>query len=339
MCAIAFTDMVISWIFDFIDHHREHWVVYCTQKGFLHIYDVRARNPVTNFNFGMKHGGISAMTIGPKDDQALIGTMDGSLITYDFRYNSQLSYCRYTKEAYIANLQTFYPNKYRKFWFNNAYHTYPLAFVATSDGSISLIDMSDLEQSDTKEIQIVMIPSSEGKAKKHIGSFKEKPNLGNSASIALSSVGGLGQSIVSSTNFALPKDKSRIQQILENTSPNTQTALLSPKHWQYKFSASFLLTGDMSGRIRYWNIEKDLHNCKNFYHAEDEKSVYTKKLFKNTFHVMTHETVKKEPVEESKSTGNFSFLNEPLEKEPLLQEGHTAAVNAFGMLYNQDDHG
>jgi len=39
-----------------LEAERQHLVVYCTQKGYMHIYDIRARNPVFDFNFGQNHG-------------------------------------------------------------------------------------------------------------------------------------------------------------------------------------------------------------------------------------------------------------------------------------------
>ena len=103
------------------------------------------------------------MTIGPREDQALIGTLDGSILTYDFRYNVQASYSRYTKNASIVNLQSFYPNTFRETLFNNAYHTYPLAFIGTSDGCVSLVDLSG--NSETQENQIIMMSETQKKEK------------------------------------------------------------------------------------------------------------------------------------------------------------------------------
>ena len=256
-----------------LEAEREHCLIYCTQKGYMHIYDVRARNPVFDFNFGMKNGCISAMTIGPSNDQALVGTLDGSIMIYDFRYNVQTSHCRYTKDASIVSLQSFYPNTLRRILFNNAYHTYPLAFIATSDGYVSLVDLSG--NSKDREIQIIM-RSSQGKnkTKNIVGFFKEREAINPSDFIYQSSTLNSSVPLLQSSLISKPRGRSRIQNILHNFDTNSQTALLCPKKYNYKFSASFVLGGDASGRIRYWNIEKDYHKCKHFYLGEEEKLSY-----------------------------------------------------------------
>lgn len=182
------------------EEQREHCVVYCTQKGFIHIYDLRARNPVFDFDFGMKHGCISAMTLGPKEDQVLIGTVDGSLMTYDFRYNVQASYSKYTKDESITSLQSFYPNKYRKFLFNNANHMSPLAFVSTSDGIISLIDLSEKEDN-IFESQLVLV-SRTGKSSNQIGCFKMKEDTNLKQSMLGSVYYSMYQSVGPSVKYS-----------------------------------------------------------------------------------------------------------------------------------------
>mmetsp|Transcript_38770 Transcript_38770/g.38315 ORF Transcript_38770/g.38315 Transcript_38770/m.38315 type:complete len:231 (-) Transcript_38770:383-1075(-) len=155
-----------------LEAQREHCVIYCTQKGFVHIYDVRARNPVFNFYIGPRNSCISAMAVGPKEDQALIGTLDGSIITYDFRYNMKASHCKGTVGSSIMNIQSFYPNKYRKFLFYNAYPTYPLAFIATGDGNVSLVDISG--NTGSYELQIVMWSNSGEEKNTNLNAFKSR---------------------------------------------------------------------------------------------------------------------------------------------------------------------
>lgn len=35
---------------------REHCIVYANQKGYLHVYDIRSRNPAMSYNVGMENG-------------------------------------------------------------------------------------------------------------------------------------------------------------------------------------------------------------------------------------------------------------------------------------------
>lgn len=319
-----------------LEAEREHCLIYCTQKGYMHIYDARARNPVFDFYFGIKNRCISAMTLGPGQDQALIGTLDGSILTYDFRYNVQASHCRYTKEASITNLQPFYPNRYRKICFNNAYHTSPLAFIATSDGNMSLADLSG--NTGNHEVQIVMISSANEKKNNYLGSFKEKEVTAQGGSVYQSSVMSNLDMASSGSQIFKPRNRERLQNILKTKNQNSQTALLCPKQANLSFSASFILGGDTAGRIRYWNIEKDFHKCKHFYLAEEEQLSYKKKLYQNSFHIMLDQVTQKQspapdPLE------NFENFENPEVHSQNIHSGHSSTITALGMLYKETEEG
>lgn len=280
------------------------------------------------------------MALGPRADQALIGTLDGSLITYDFRYNVQASYCSYTKDASIMNIQAFYPNKYRKFSLNNANYMSPLAFIATSDGQVSLIDLSD-KDTDLMETQLVLISRSGESKDKQIGCFKQKENVHTKLSLTQSILSSVSQSITSSRAYVMPKKRERLENIIKNYEPNAMSSLLCPKHCKYKYSASFLIGGDTQGRIRYWDIERGSNKRTHFYLGNNEEVSYRRIKIDNAINVISDKV--KTSKGAKKLTSDFEDFeieeetDEPFENPDFPEEAHTGAINALGMLYVPDE--
>jgi len=143
-----------------------------------------------------------------------------------------------------------------------------------------------------------------------------------------------------------PRERNTIVDILKNFDENSQTALLCPKKHNYKFSASYLLGGDVSGRIRYWNIEKQYHKCKHFYLADDEELEYKKKRFQGTFHIMMDKISK---INQEEGKDNTSFMEEGKQSAPHTldilpvskgtHDGHSSSITSFGILYKDNAQG
>jgi hypothetical protein len=323
-----------------LEAEREHCIIYCTQKGYMHIYDIRARNPVFDFNFGLRYGCISAMTLGPRPDQALVGTIDGSLITYDFRYNAQVCKSHYTKKAGITKIQSFYPNKYRKYFFNNANYMSPLAFISTTDGQISLIDLSERD-GDIKESQLLLVSRNAGSRDSGVGCFKQKFCNSWNSEMSSASLMSMTNSSAHMSMLGYQKQRKTIQSLLKNVDPNSSSALLCPKHCKFKYSASFLLQGDYSGRLRYWDIQKDSTNRFHFYQGEDETIKYRKSKVENAVHIIRDRIETSKVAREDKKINDFGMDLEPHYFNDLKfpKHAHTDKINALDMLYYTNEQG
>lgn len=268
---------VKNWIFE---AEREHCVIYATQKGFIHSYDLRCRNSLLNYNIGIENGCISALELGPRPNQVMVGTLSGKVIIHDFRYNLPISQWNYTKDASILGIQHLLPKKLRKFSFYNANNNSPLAFISTSDGQISLIDLTE-RSDELKETELIIFSGIKEEKNPGLGIFKEPKQskmLGHSVSLSSS---------VCSFSKRLPTLAS-IQRSIK-LSPTSMTSILCPKHPKSKFSASYIIGGDHSGKLKYWDIERDSTKRKWFYKENNETIEFKRKKHNNTFNVISDE--------------------------------------------------
>ena len=285
---------IIDWKSKVLEAEREHCVIYATQNGYVHIYDLRSRNSVFTFNVGLKYGLINWMNFSPKTDQMLIGTLDGSLLTYDFKYNAQVSHWKYSVDASITNIQPFYPYRHRRFKFNNANYLCPLAFISTSDAQISLIDLTD-KGDDTKENQVILTSRRSTDKGDNIGKFLEKPNTSWNSNPSETLKPSIYDSVFGINSKDVYKSISDLEEIkydsmssiisstryskILSPHPYSMKSLLCPKNLNFKYSASYLIGGDTTGRIRYWDIERDSNKRKHFYVHSNEKVAYRPSKF------------------------------------------------------------
>jgi len=71
------------------DFNKDNVFAYATQRGFVHIHDLRVKLDVDTYNLGSKFGMPSAMTTANINgtNKLVVGTLGGYIHLYDVRYN------------------------------------------------------------------------------------------------------------------------------------------------------------------------------------------------------------------------------------------------------------
>ena len=94
------------------DFGRENAFAYVTQKGFLHINDLRVKLDVNTYEIGLKFGIPSAMSTANINltNKIIVGTLGGFIHLYDVRYNIPMVIYEHSRNHPILDLCMFYPN-------------------------------------------------------------------------------------------------------------------------------------------------------------------------------------------------------------------------------------
>lgn len=94
------------------DFGRENAFAYVTQKGFLHINDLRVKLDVSSHEIGLKFGIPSAMSTANINltNKIIVGTLGGFIHLYDVRYNIPMVIYEHSRNHPILDFCMFYPN-------------------------------------------------------------------------------------------------------------------------------------------------------------------------------------------------------------------------------------
>jgi hypothetical protein len=89
-----------------VDFSRENVFGYATQKGKVHIHDLRVKLDVNSYDIGLKFGMPSAMTTANMNGthKIIVGTMGGFIHLYDVRYNVPMEIYEHSRNHPIFDL-------------------------------------------------------------------------------------------------------------------------------------------------------------------------------------------------------------------------------------------
>ena len=213
----------------------------------------------------------------------------------------------------------------------------PLAFISTSDCQVSLIDLTDKEDGVKGNQTILLSRQHTGKGDK-VGKFVEKsdvwindyPSISHKLSVYNSIFGSNLKSDYKNsiwTEFKSSEFSSSILSSMHGSDirsphPCSMKSLLWPKNAKLNYSASFLVGGDNTGKIRYWNIEKDVNRRRQANENSNENAYIIKDVT---------------TIEEEKDDDQSQTLDNANTNSYSVYEGHTGSVNALGMIYQYNN--
>jgi len=118
---------------------------------------------------------------------------------------------------------------------------------------------------------------------------------------------------------------------------------LCPKNSSSKYSASFLISGDTVGRIRYWDLLKNSARRKHFYRANNEKIVYRKSEVEKV-HIIkdkieTQEYEEAFPKKQFEDFGLDELDEEDRNDNSFPEWAHSSSITALQMLYHTAQNG
>lgn len=123
-------------------HKGYSTIVYATQRGRIHVHDLRVKKDVNSFDVGSQRGLVTTFCMGPDEYSYFAGTGSGYVSGYDIRFNLVTTICRHTRQLPIMDMCTYVPEKGLKLGLDVPA---PLLFIATS-GSTPQIDLCYLNK-------------------------------------------------------------------------------------------------------------------------------------------------------------------------------------------------
>lgn len=221
-------------------------IVYATQKGRVHIHDLRIRADVNSLDTGCERGLVSAFSVGPDENSYFIGTGAGYVLGYDIRFNLITSVCRHASRSPIMDMCTYVPEKNLKLGVNTPV---PLLFI-TSAVSTPQIDLCYLNK-ETPEWSFVA-----GSSKLQYHSYTPYGLIAeNSPAI---------QRRVPESVLSRSKERHSPFDCFKEFSESVRTMyeedsriyrILCPRTSRTEESASYLLSAGADRVVRYWYLE------------------------------------------------------------------------------------
>ncbi len=82
-------------------------IVYATQRGVIHMHDLRVKKDVNNFVMDCQRGIITSACLGNDDYSFFVGTLGGCIGIYDIRFNLMSSLRKYSCETPVSDICTY----------------------------------------------------------------------------------------------------------------------------------------------------------------------------------------------------------------------------------------
>lgn len=89
--------------------NSQNAVIYVTQRGVIHIYDLRVKRDSSRFSMDCQRGIITSACLGNDDYSLFLGTLGGYIGIYDIRFNLMSSLRKYACHTPISDLCTYSP--------------------------------------------------------------------------------------------------------------------------------------------------------------------------------------------------------------------------------------
>jgi WD40 repeat protein len=245
-------------------------IVYATQRGVIHVHDLRVRKDANSFDTGSQKGLVSAFCMGPNRYSYFVGTGGGYVFGYDIRFNLVTTICRHTSQLPIMDMCTYVPEKNLR-----SGTTEPLLFIATN-GDAQQIDLCYINK-ETPEWSFAI-----GNSKLLYQSYvpyglRKEESMYTNVSRRIQK--RIAESIVDSGECkAAYKDfEAHVMKMYEDNSIIYK--ILCPCISQKEESASFLLTTGADRIVRYWYLGNMM--------GTDEMKTNTQEMTKNSFIVIS----------------------------------------------------
>jgi len=250
----------------YLTSEGQNILVYITQKGGIHVHDVRVKKDVNVFNMGCEHGLISSFCMGRDENNYYAGTVGGYIAGYDLRFNLITSLKKYTRGTPICDMCTYLPEKITKptgVTLGSKDGPTPLLFVA-SGGETPQIDLCHVDKDSTEWSFVVGNPKLLYRAYTPYNLQKEELNYTDINQVILKKL---------TKGFAVSKDDLKTENVDQNTTSchfafkdfygkmktmyNSNSRIykmLCPRITRNEESAPFLLTAGADRVIRYWHL-------------------------------------------------------------------------------------
>jgi WD40 repeat protein len=254
---------------NFINFFSENMLMYITQKGFLHIHDLRVKKDVVTSELGCQRGLVSCMCLGKEENSVFIGTLGGYIVLYDLRFNLTSNVYQHSKSAPIHCLTSFIPSKTKdskeQYGFIKSDSHSPLVFIGagSENPEITLFNMekSEYEMKFTfLQKEAVDIPYL----------FVENPGTTNKSTLLLKKLRSKSTILDENIKEIIENQRnSNSSEWLHNFQNRYSTIkqafsseciinrILCPRLGKTGGSVSYMIAGGTDRKMRYWDLQKD----------------------------------------------------------------------------------
>jgi len=254
----------------YLTHEGHNVLVYATQKGGIHVHDIRVKNDVNVFQIGCRRGIVTRFCMGRDENNFFVSTVGGYVIGYDLRFNLITSMRKYTRGTPITDMCAYLPEKLGKVLKGDKVHmnnvgndiAAPLLFIA-SGGKTSQVDLCSLDK-ETPEWSFAV-----GNPKDLYQNYapyvlrKEELNYTDLNQIILKRLtkgfAVTGEELKSnnevnfaSLHFAFKDFHKKMKAMY--SSESCLYKILCPRLYRSEESAPFLLTASADKVVRYWYL-------------------------------------------------------------------------------------
>ena len=122
-------------------------ILFCTENGFINIYDNRTSHEISlKLEIPKEKGIMNCICESFDYGQFLISTLDGNLLKYDIRLNSLINEFKYCYGAPISGISTYNPSKLNEYEFGcfNKNSQYVILWSGGQEHEISFFNVSDM---------------------------------------------------------------------------------------------------------------------------------------------------------------------------------------------------
>lgn len=244
----------------YLSSNGQNVLVYATQQGGIHVHDIRVKKDVNRYMMKQQRGLITSFCMGRSESSFFVGTVGGSVLGYDLRFNLVTSLRNYSRRTPITDMSVYLPEASRKTQSHN--ESTPLLFVASGEDTPQ-VDLFSLDKSVTEWSFAVGNPHLAYRTYVPYELVKEGTNFTDvnyeilrrlSKGFPLSKM----EEVLSLSNrpqdchLVLKEFCDKIKTMYEQSSQIYR--ILCPRTLRNARSAPFLLTAGADRVVRYWHL-------------------------------------------------------------------------------------
>jgi len=248
----------------YLSSNAQNVLVYATQQGGIHVHDIRVKKDVNQYKMKYQRGLIASFCMGRNENSFFVGTVNGSVLGYDLRFNLVTTLRNYSRRTPITDMTVYLPETIRKDNIKPQYalESTPMLFIASGEDTPQ-VDLFSLGKSGTEWSFAIGNPNLAYRTYVPYELTKEETNFTD-----------INYYILQRLNKGFPIHKDQLTQNLTNNQQDCHLILkefcdkiktmyaqnsqiykiLCPRVMRNAQSAPFLLTAGADRIVRYWYL-------------------------------------------------------------------------------------
>ena len=249
---------------------NENVLLYATEKGFLHIHDLRVEKDVGRSEIGNQRGLLSCMSFGHDENNVFIGTLGGYVPLYDMRFSIISNVYKHTKDSPILSLSPYVPDPQLQFNWRRSTPLSPLLLVSAGGENME-VTLFNMERNEYEILFTILDHKSPSVEVPSLST--EIPTCADVDKLILKKLEKIDWKFTEYMNQLLEK-RSNTEWLYNSTnrysgikrsynSGCSMSKVLSPRYWNMGFSAPYVITAGGDRKIRYYDLLKE--NPRSYY--------------------------------------------------------------------------